>query len=537
MKRKIFAMMLMASVAMTACNTDDDDAPVADSTDNTTTSTDDEETTTTDPTATAEPGDIVFSDYEGEAASVDASLSEIDPQTMTVELNTAALSESETVIDAGAEGYEDFVENYLYDSDLGEWDTGVKTLNITYADGGVTCKYYNKKGKLKSTFTASKTLVDSDDATVTEADITIDGQHVTILASKKFKYVLSGTGSEGSSFRLYSDKKFILELSDVALTNDEGPAISIQKSWNADTDGKYKGKRGYIVIEGTNTLVDAEVGSYAVHTHPTTGLEDDDKGVIFSEGKLLISGSGTLNIEARGKNGIVSDDYVYAHAGTVVNIEPASDYDGIKTNDGITIGGGVWNISLSGEAPRGLNTDSLLVVMGGRTTVVSSGVGTSEKQAYGIKALRMIVEDGEVGVASSGAGSVGIRSEQLYVQGGGTVKVKSTGSYSTETSDGDALVVGTESTTLGEVYLNGGQLALAASGSESAVALRSYNVATLSAAWLTTYSTSNSVDTYAGFYAKGGALTATTPSTLTAPFGSAYTNTGSTVTYNGTAFE
>ena len=60
----------------------------------------------------------------------------------------------------------------------------------------------------------------------------------------------------------------------------------------------------------TNTLCDGK--SY------TACGSEDMKGTIFSEGKIDIQGSGTLNVTGKKKHGIAGDDEVVIESGNIV---------------------------------------------------------------------------------------------------------------------------------------------------------------------------------------------------------------------------
>ena len=68
-------------------------------------------------------------------------------------------------------------------------------------------------------------------------------------SSEELTYDLSGTTTSGS-FKIYSDKKFILNLDNVSITNNDGAAINIQS-----------GKKCTVNLVGTSSLTDAS--SYA----------------------------------------------------------------------------------------------------------------------------------------------------------------------------------------------------------------------------------------------------------------------------------
>ncbi|MBQ3805524.1 MAG: carbohydrate-binding domain-containing protein [Prevotella sp.] len=393
-----------------------------------------------------------------------AEIGTTDIATFDIALNTTALANETEVTDASNE---DFVEEML----AAESD-GIKTLTVTYDGTTATWTYTNKKGNVVTP--------DASDLTVSA-----DGAHVTINAYKKIRYVLQGSATDGC-FKIYSDKKFIIDLNGVTLANKTGAAINIQKG----TDGD---KRCYLrVIDGTvNTLSDG--------TTYSTPDSEDEKGVIFSEGKLLVSGSGSLVINGKGKNGLASDDYIYLHAGTNTMITPASGYDGIKANEGIYIAGGVHNITCSGNAPKGLTCDSLVSITGGRTTIINNGVAVydSEEQDYsqpaGVKCdSAIVVSGGELYCKSTGNGGKGIRAGLLYTQNGGTVKIITTGSSvgssqsnfmrpggNTSSSGSDAeakgLHVGKKSDTSGLITINGGQLTVRCTGGEGSEGIESKN--------------------------------------------------------------
>ncbi len=333
----------------------------------------------------------------------------------TIKINETALTgEVEYVPSAvtGEEGYKDFVDNFLYDDDTQTWDDGVKSLEITFADDGVTYVYKNKNGKVKSLDTST-------------LSVTTDGAHVTVHAYKKMKFVLSGSTANGS-FKIYSDKKFIVQLNGVNITNPTGAAINCQK-------GDDGGKRCFLVVaDGTsNYLADG--------TAYNTTEGEDEKGTFFSEGKVLVSGGGYLNIRSNAKHGLACDDYIYLHAGPQLTITPAAGYDGLKTNDGVYIAGGVMNITCSGVAAKGINTAGMLMISGGRTTVVykeSDEVGESgSTDGDAVAGLSCCVKcdsvfsqsAGALLLSASSAGGNGINVAQSLTMTGGTMVVVASG--------------------------------------------------------------------------------------------------------------
>lgn len=279
-------------------------------------------------------------------------------------INESPLANETEVVPAPLTGnYKDFLENFIYDEeDTEDWDKynedfnassqvwtlGVKTLYITFTEDDVSYSYVSKKGKEGNYDPLDFTIINN-------------GAHITVTAHTKCNYVLQGSTSKGS-FKLYSDKKCIITLNGLTLTNPDGAAINIQKG----NDGS---KRAFLVVKkGTqNFLADGTV--YTEKYYPGTTELEDEKGAIFTEGALIVSGGGYLRVAANGKNALASDDYVYLHKGPQLTLIPAIDQDGIKAKDEINIAGGVLNVVCQGEKAKGLNTEGHLYVNGGRTAI------------------------------------------------------------------------------------------------------------------------------------------------------------------------
>lgn len=295
-----------------------------------------------------------------------------DSDTIAIDETPLASEYEKTLVPADSGMYKDFLANFLYNDEDGTWDDGtfdattqqwtkgVKTLTITFSASDVSYTYASKKGK--------EGTPGAEDFTITKS-----GANITITAHTKCNYILQGETSNGS-FKLYTDSKCIVTLNGVTLTNPYGAAINIQK-------GNDGGKRMFLVVANDTKNYLTDGASYTTKYYPGTSEEEDEKGVIFSEGKICVSGGGYLSVTGQGKNAVACDDYIYLHKGPQLTLKPFTNYDGIKAKDGIYIGGGVLNIVCNGDNSKGLNTDSLLWVNGGRTIIV--GAGTALK--YGQK--------------------------------------------------------------------------------------------------------------------------------------------------------
>lgn len=278
--------------------------------------------------------------------------------------------------------------------------------------------------------------------------ITQDGADVTVSSTiSEVAYEVSGTTTDGM-LKMYSDKKFKLSLTDLSITNNDGPAINIQSS-----------KTIFVLLEGTNNLIDA--ASYS-----DIPDDEDAKATFFSEGQLVFSGTGTLNVAGNYKHGIASDDYIRVISGIITVSEAASD--GMHTNDYIIIDGGTININASSDGMDceegyiiinsgtfNINAiddgivasydiddedepdDSItpnLTINGGEFTIT-----TSEGEGMEAKGM-MTINDGTINIDAydDGLNAIGT----LYINGGNTF-VKSTLNDAIDSNEGITITGGT----------------------------------------------------------------------------------------------
>jgi hypothetical protein len=246
--------------------------------------------------------------------------------------------------------------------------------------------------------TTVRITLDEETATVTGTTTTviasIEGAHVTITsAAKHVRYIVTGSTSNGS-LKFYSERKFQLQLNGVDITNPNGAAINNQC-----------GKSLYLVVNaGTvNTLRDG--AEYAMVE------EEDQKAAVFSEGQILVSGKGQLNIYSVGKHCMASDDYVFVRPGTKLYLNSTSGH-GIKAKDYVYIKGGVINMEITADGAKGINCDSLITIRGGRTTIINTGTTK--------------FETGTLGNPVS-TGVAGVKSDYNLNMTGGTLNIKCTG--------------------------------------------------------------------------------------------------------------
>lgn len=243
---------------------------------------------------------------------------------INIELDYSELTETPDVpvTDESDSTYNDYVEN-------SSWN---KVININFDGGNVAIA-----------------------GTVPGVSVQTNGAHVTIMnMSGPVKFIVSGKTTDGS-LKFYGDKRFQILLNGAEITNPHGAAINNQGS-----------KSLYVVLaDGTaNRLQDG--------TNYTMVDEEDQKAALFSEGQIIFSGKGELSVIAVGRGGIRSDDYIRIRPGVKISVN-SSALDGLRSNDGIIIDGGVINIMTSGVGAKGMRSEGFMQVNGGRLVAISKG--------------------------------------------------------------------------------------------------------------------------------------------------------------------
>lgn len=295
----------------------------------------------------------------------------------------------------------------------------------THDDYGDFVENYTPKNRVTITYEGDKATVSG---TVSGVNAKVTGAHVLITSSKKnIAYTLKGATADGS-FKLYSTNKTLITLDGVDITNPKGAAINIQS-----------GKTMLVELsDGTaNNLVDGATYTMA------TG--EDQKGTFFSEGQLVFSGNGALNVKSNYGHGIVSDDYIRVRGG---NITVNSVRDGINTNDRFLMYGGTVTVdALQDGVDIG---KGYIEIGGGQLTVnaVDEGITASYEgdDAGNIDPLitpYIYIKGGLVKVTTTGDKGHALRAMSTFTMSGGIVQatVKGAGSKAL-LSEGDMSLAG-----------------------------------------------------------------------------------------------
>ena len=331
---------------------------------------------------------IAMTSCVSDDTDMDDIIAEYLEEPAAIELDFSALTEPTDVpvTDEDDPAYNDYVENT-------SWS---KVININFSGDAVSIT-----------------------GTVPGVTVQADGGHVTVLnMSGPVKFVVSGFTSNGS-LKFYGDKRFQVLLNGADITNPNGAAINNQGS-----------KTMYVVLaEGTvNHLQDG--ADYVMVD------EEDQKAALFSEGQIILSGKGKLEVFAVGRGGIRSDDYIRIRPGVQLYIE-SSALDGLRANDGIIIDGGAINVETKGLGAKGVRSEGAMQINGGRLVAISHGdcrIGATEDGDADTTACAALVCDtlltvngGDIRLKATGDGGKGLNAKQDVIILGGSFQAVATG--------------------------------------------------------------------------------------------------------------
>ena len=379
-----------------------------------------------------------------------------DVTSFTIALDKNALAESVNV----DTNDDDYIENTTFD----------KTITVTFSQSG-------------------NASVSGDESGI----VSINGNDViaTNNTDQVIKYVLTGETGDGF-FKLYSTKKQAIVLNSVSITNPDGAAINNQSK-----------KRTFIVLnDGTkNYLTDGANYSDATDS-------EDMKGCFFSEGQLIFSGAGYLEVDANCKAGIRSDDYVRTMPKANIWVD-ASAGNGIRGNEAVIVTGGVVNINVTGTADKGISTDGEVRIEGGRTTIFTSGgyEYDSDENDYsacsGIKADSVInINGGELNIKSTGTGGKGLNCDDEININDGVVRIITTGKRQKD-SKGSVSPKGIKAD--GKITVSGGQTQVRLEGTgDGTEGIESKSEIHIEAGTVESYSYDDAINSAGNLYIDGG---------------------------------
>lgn len=299
----------------------------------------------------------------------------------------------------------DFVEDHTFDT----------PIVITFNENSVT---------------ANPASVSGITFTINEGHIVVNSEHTNV------EYILTGNTNNGS-FKLYSTSKCKLTLNNVHIVSDNSPAINIQTRKSIfvnianDTENTLSDKNPYILTE----------------------LEDA-KGTFFSEGQLIFSGAGSLQVTGKQAHCIITDDYIRIRSGEIRVNEAVKD--GISAKDHVIIEGGNINLSVSDD---GISCrQGYIIIEGGNINIDSmdegivAGYDPETDEVIAGVVPDITINGGTISITTYGERGHGIKSVGLITFNNGNTTIVTRG----EKSDGIDCDGGT-------VTINGGTLSITAS--------------------------------------------------------------------------
>ncbi len=215
---------------------------------------------------------------------------------------------------------------------------------------------------------------------VSGSNVTVEGTTATITAAGVYR--LSGSLDDGQIVVETEDEGTVeLILDNATITNSTSAPIFVSRAETV-----------VIVLANasSNTVTD---GANYVFTDAETGEPD---AAIFSKSDLVISGSGSLTVNANYKNGIASKDSLTIENG-VITVNAAAD--GIKGKDSVTILDGTLTIVSGSDGIQSTNdTDEEK-----GTVTISGGIINITAGLDGIQAeTDLLVSGGDITIVTGG---------------------------------------------------------------------------------------------------------------------------------------
>ncbi|MCC8114714.1 MAG: carbohydrate-binding domain-containing protein [Bacteroidales bacterium] len=397
-----------------------------------------------------------------------------------------------------------------FDPVISAWD-GQKATDSASDAVGSDKDFYHELNTFSNTVTVTYS---GSSATVSSTNsqilTNVTGAYVTIdMATNdvdKTEIILKGTSTDGG-LKVYGASKFKLTLDGVDLTSQIGPAINSQCK-----------KRIYVdVADGTeNSLVDCSKYSNDPYYLSGSSADDEDrKGCFFSEGNLIFSGTGVLQITGNKKHGLCTDGYIYVRPGVtlVVNnaVKNAIHVKG-DTDDGIgvRIMGGLIYAYTNGTAGKGIKCDYDIDIQGGTLQLNTAGgseYDSDEKDTSSPAGLKsdtnIYISGGTLTLKSTGTGGKGINADGKVSISGGTTTVTTTGGKFTYSQSLTSSPKGVRAE--GNIDISGGVLNISVTGqSDSSEGLESKASMTISGGDVYVWAYEDAINASSAFTVTGG---------------------------------
>ncbi|MFY7846211.1 carbohydrate-binding domain-containing protein [Chryseobacterium gambrini] len=333
-------------------------------------------------------------------------------------------------------------------------------------------------------------------------NITATGGTVNVVSTatiSNLEYNLLGTSTTGS-LTMSSSLPASFVMNNLNLTNASGPAINITGgqthtfaiqagTTNSLTDGSSSTKNGTlqtdgkIIFTGTGTLNIKGIKKHGVST--SAGIEVQNGNItvtsaasdgFHSEGYVM--SSGTVNITATGDAIDAGDTAISISGGNVTATLASADVKAIKTGAStIGISGGTFNLTLTGAQSKAISAKGNITFDGGNITaalsgaavLTASGSGYDPSYSTAIKTDASVIVNGgtfNLSLASTANGGKGISAAQNITVNNGNLTITTAGNGATYTNTTGVLDSYSSSaiTADGNLLINAGSVTTTSSG-------------------------------------------------------------------------
>ncbi len=437
---------------------------------------------------------LLYSCNDDEPSAEHATTDGVEDSSNSTGDNGSYVPDDVVIEEYNGELADDIANDVVGDSEDFFWENNDFTNEITVVFAGSTATVESSSKKVNYNVQGAYVTIDMETEEVSKCKITASG------------------ASDNGQLKIYGTKKFMLELSGLDLTCQNGPAINNQCK-----------KRVFIHLdEGSyNYLTDAENYSDDLFYLDESAKDDEDrKGCFFSEGNMIFSGAGALVVSGKHKHAIATDNYFYMRPGvTIVVQEAVSNGIQIKGDDDDTYGdlgfyitGGYIYANIASDGGKCIKTDKPSYISGGKLRLYTTGSAIYDDDDADISSATCIkvgddltISGGDLVTNSTGSGAKGISVDgNLYITGG-DISAATSGDTYTYTS---SLTTGPKPMKAdGDIIIDGGTLNLSATGNSSkAEALSSDATLTINGGDIFVYAYDDGMSIHSDITINGGRI-------------------------------
>lgn len=248
------------------------------------------------------------------------------------------------------------------------------TLSLLTGCGTGTTKQSTSTTKAAEQSAANSETItfSSDKITCSDSDVSIEDNVITI--SKAGNYTVSGSSENAQIIIDASDDDEVsLTLSDLTLSCETSAPIYVKTA-----------KQLTVTLKDSST-------NYLSTTDEFVAIDDNNiDGVIFSKDDLILTGSGSLEIDSPYGHGIVTKNELTVEDGTYTM---TCKKHGLSGKDGIRIVNGTFTLSTQKD---GIHTDGDLTIENGDINILES--------LEGLEGQTITILDGNIDIVSSDDG-------------------------------------------------------------------------------------------------------------------------------------